>query len=458
MKSSHAAIGVVALALAGLWFAGGGAAAPVRSAAAAEQPRVSAPLTHNNLTVYFVHGPDAVADAHKVATLAEALDAGWAVVHETGNVNVLQVENKSADYELFVQEGDIIKGGRQDRVFASDVLVPPRSGRVSFPAHCVEAGRWQGRGSEASTHFTKSDQRIVGSKLAYANATRQQTEVWGSVKENQDKLTKNLGTTVNAKESVTSFQLTLENKTLQDKVAEFEAALRASGEGKRNVIGCVFLVNGQVTGAEVYGSNALFQKAWPRLLRSQAADAVAEATDRPLPPVPTAPEVERFLALAGQQPAPRGDRDTPRREVDLTNGDPGLQSNLDAAIPELQSNLEAAIPEGEVVRSGQGQVQQQHGMVQRSGTLRVIPRQQESIRQVLEQTNLTDNQRQLIQNYSNALNRPDGNAAAAQQVRTPAAAGNRLNVQRVEDAAGLCSESRDAGRGNALIHKSFIKK
>lgn len=451
MKSSHAAIGVVALALAGLWFVGGGAAAPARSAAAAEQPRVSAPLTHHNLTVYFVHGPDAVTDAHKVATLAEALEAGWAVVHETGNVNMLQVENKSDDYELFVQEGDIIKGGQQDRVFATDMLVPPKSGRVSFPAHCVEAGRWQGRGAEASTHFTKSDQRLAGSKLAYANATGQQSLVWGSVKENQDKLTKNLGTTVNAKESATSFQLTLENKTLQEKIAEFEAALRASGEGKKNVIGCVFLVNGQVTGAEVYGSNALFQKAWPRLLRSQAADAVAEATDRPLPPVPTAPEVERFLALAGQQPASRGGRDTHTSNPDLTNGDPGLQSNLEAALPEVLSFREAA---------GNAQAAQQTGDTAiANGSLEPLPRQQELLRQTDERTrNLTDNQRQMIRNFARTQNRVAPSPPPDVVLQMPAAAGNRLSVQRVEDAAGLCSESRDAGRGNALIHKSFIKK
>ncbi|WP_439625784.1 ARPP-1 family domain-containing protein [Gemmata sp.] len=446
MKSSHAAFGVVALALAGLWFAGGGAAAPARSATAAEQPRVSAPLTHGNLTVFFVHGPDAVSDAHKVATLAEALDAGWAVVHETGNVNTLQVENNSDDYELFVQEGDIIKGGRQDRVFATDMLVPPKSGRVPFPAHCVEAGRWQGRGAEASTHFTKSDQRIVGSKLAYANATRQQSEVWDNVKENQDKFTRNLGTTVNAPDSATSFQLTLENKTLQQKVAEFEAALRAGGEGKRNVIGCVFLVNGQVTGAEVYGSNAMFQKAWPRLLRSQAADAVAEQSDRPLPPVPTVPEVERFLALAGQQPSAAACDGAARQDsVALNCPGPAPARNFYWVEDGLgQPNAPDTAVNPIVTANGSGQA---------------LVQQQESIQETVQLRNRTDNQRQRLQQYygmrgSNVAVNPQPAAA----VQTPAAAGNRLNVQRVEDAAGLSSESRDAGRGNALIHKSFIKK
>ena len=91
MKSSHAALAVVGLALAGLWYAGGGAAVPSQSAAAAEA-RVSAPVAHDNLAVYFIHGPDAVANA-KIATLQEALDAGWAVVHETGTVNTLAVNS-----------------------------------------------------------------------------------------------------------------------------------------------------------------------------------------------------------------------------------------------------------------------------------------------------------------------------------------------------------------------------
>src|SRR6059036_828776 len=115
VKSSYAALGLVGLALAGLWYAGGGSATLPPSAAASEQVRVSELLTHDNLTVFFVHGPDAVADA-KVATLQEALEAGWAVVHETGDVNQLAVENRSTDTELFIQEGDIIKGGRQDRL------------------------------------------------------------------------------------------------------------------------------------------------------------------------------------------------------------------------------------------------------------------------------------------------------------------------------------------------------
>ena len=57
MKSSYCAVGVVGLAVAGLWYAAGGTRpAPAKAADAA---RVTDPVSHANLSVYFVLGPDA---------------------------------------------------------------------------------------------------------------------------------------------------------------------------------------------------------------------------------------------------------------------------------------------------------------------------------------------------------------------------------------------------------------
>jgi hypothetical protein len=76
VKPSYAALGTVAFAIAGLWYLGGGTTLPSGQAAVAGELRVSAPVTHENLTIYFIHGQNAVADA-KVATLQEAMEAGW---------------------------------------------------------------------------------------------------------------------------------------------------------------------------------------------------------------------------------------------------------------------------------------------------------------------------------------------------------------------------------------------
>src|SRR6266851_5488557 len=90
---------------------------------------VSGPYSHENLTVFLFHGPDA-AQSRNVLTLQEAIEQKLVVVHETGSVNELAVENQSLDSEVFLQSGDIVKGGRQDRLIASDLMLPPKSGVV----------------------------------------------------------------------------------------------------------------------------------------------------------------------------------------------------------------------------------------------------------------------------------------------------------------------------------------
>ena len=127
MKSQYLGVGVIGLALAGLWFAGGGTTPP--AANAGEHLRVAAPIGHENLTVYFVHGPQTIDDA-RVVGLQEAIEKKWVVVHETGEVNELTIENTSADRDVFVQSGDMIRGGKQDRLIATDMLVRDRKSVV----------------------------------------------------------------------------------------------------------------------------------------------------------------------------------------------------------------------------------------------------------------------------------------------------------------------------------------
>jgi hypothetical protein len=90
--------------------------------AAADGLRVSGPIVHGNLAIYFLHGTT-TGDAVPVS-LEEAIAKGRVKVRETGSVNELTMENVGDD-EIFVQAGDIVKGGRQDRVLSVDLLLPP---------------------------------------------------------------------------------------------------------------------------------------------------------------------------------------------------------------------------------------------------------------------------------------------------------------------------------------------
>ncbi|MCM3874094.1 MAG: hypothetical protein ND895_25680, partial [Pyrinomonadaceae bacterium] len=84
--------------------------------------RLSGPFTHQNLTIYLIHGKNMI-EGRSFLTLQEALEQKKVVVYETKDVNELSIENRSTQ-DIYVQAGDIVKGGQQDRVLAVDLIVP----------------------------------------------------------------------------------------------------------------------------------------------------------------------------------------------------------------------------------------------------------------------------------------------------------------------------------------------
>ena len=75
---------------------------------------VTGPFTHENLSIFLLRGSDAL-DGSRFIPLDEALEQKCVTVHETGNVGQLEVENLSDSLDLYIQAGDVVKGGRQDR-------------------------------------------------------------------------------------------------------------------------------------------------------------------------------------------------------------------------------------------------------------------------------------------------------------------------------------------------------
>lgn len=237
----------------------------------------SGPYTHDNLTVFLVHGADQLTEKNFL-TLGEALEAKKAIVHETENVSQLTVQNLTSDEELFIQAGDIVKGGKQDRTLEYDLIVPPNSGQIPLASMCVENSRWKERGNESKFYFSCSSSSLSSKELKIAaRYKKNQSAVWANVAETQNRLAMNVGESARSPESATSLQLTLESQVVQDATAPFIDALVSVVDEKPDVIGYVFAINGKINCAEIYASNALFLKLWPKLLRSSAVEAVANA-------------------------------------------------------------------------------------------------------------------------------------------------------------------------------------
>src|SRR5499427_7205112 len=208
----------------------------------AEQgPRLSGPYTFENLAIYFVHGASAAGAVP--LTLEEAVAKGRVQVIETGRVNELQIENTGKE-PVFVQAGDIVKGGKQDRVLTVSFLLPANSGRLPIQSFCVEQGRWSARGKEDLKRFSSAGEAMPSRSALLAMATppapkerpqpegglnatsgnaalsqrvarevdevgSKQRQVWESVASTQRKLSQGLNAPVASPQSASSLQLAL---------------------------------------------------------------------------------------------------------------------------------------------------------------------------------------------------------------------------------------------------------
>jgi hypothetical protein len=261
---------------------------------------LTGPFVHDNLAVFLIHGADRLKD-RTYLTLQEALEQKAVIVHETGNVNQLTIENVSSDKQVYIQSGDIVKGGRQDRLIAIDFIVPPHSGAMPLEAFCVEHGRWTARGAEPAAYFAASSDQAAGKELKLAAKQRMdQGEVWQQVAANQQKLTDNAGGDVRSAQSASSFQLSLESKPVEERTAAYIKALEPLIGGKDDVIGYAFAINGKVNSADIYANHALFVKLWPKLLKSSAVEAVAELQKDGSTAEAKASDVQRCIDDAGK--------------------------------------------------------------------------------------------------------------------------------------------------------------
>ena len=292
----------------------------VASAFADAGLQVSGPIVHDNLAIYLVRGSGS--GGAVPLTLQEALAKGAVKVHETGSVNELTVENTGKD-EVYVQAGDIVKGGQQDRVLSVDLLLPPRSGEVLIAAFCVEHGRWTARGDEDVRQFSSAaaampshEAKVAMRAYAVAAATpaadaatrtmayaggagvgQSQQEIWSTVRKTQDNLSRSVGAPVAAPASPSSLQLSLENDKLKQSQSAYIAALQGAGETGDDIVGYVFAINGKINSGDVYASNALFRKMWRKLLAANVTEAIGVKDTAGAPP-PSVKDVEAFLTTA----------------------------------------------------------------------------------------------------------------------------------------------------------------
>ncbi|MFY9609070.1 MAG: DUF6569 family protein [Blastocatellia bacterium] len=302
--------------------------------------RIGAPIAFERLTIFPVISDQPTASTEFI-TLDQGLRSGKVTITELGangrsrrinrrqlsdgaEVNRLALTNNSGK-ALVLIAGEMILGGKQDRIVGHDCIIEASNTPVSLDVFCVEHGRWSGESAfgqseSAGTRVARgnTDGRGVGAGVfsgggagtgpsrgnshgggagagpgsggvvgtgsgqgstnsmtvmpmalpnirEKAQAKKSQDEVWSAVAET---------VTVNAAVSETStLNSVYQDKRVNGKLENYERAF-ANKLGTRSVVGVVAAVGGKIISADVFASHALFQAYWPKMLKSYALEAV----------------------------------------------------------------------------------------------------------------------------------------------------------------------------------------
>ena len=277
--------------------------------------KVLEPIRHGNLTVF----PVVAAKSYPTGeflTLDEGLRSGDVVVTEAGNVQGLirrrptpAVRNDGAQVNrlvlvnnskrpLLLLAGEIVTGGKQDRVIGKDRIVPPESDPVDLSVFCVEPGRWVatserfgaseamyggvvGGAAHGSAPMAMMAQPSVRSK---AMGDKNQQEVWDAVNAQKEQVTVEVTATAPAVATemaqVSSYAKVNENQEVKKRVDAIAKPIEQNYQSlirqlhDRNAVGVVVAVNGRIIWADIFASTDLLDKYWPKLVRSYASEAV----------------------------------------------------------------------------------------------------------------------------------------------------------------------------------------
>ena len=290
------------LAVLGAWMALSHSSVQAGIVAAGPDYKVLAPIRHGNLTVFPVVAATSH-DTREFLTLDEGLRSGEVVVTESGNVSPLvrprhprphpvwderrphdgaQVNSlvlvNNAKRPLILLAGEIVTGGKQDRVIGKDRLVPAESDPIDLGVFCVEPHRW----TETSTNFKAFGGAMVQPTVrAKAMADKDQAKVWSEVRKAQTSVAAEVSAPAAAEVNETSsYARVMQNDEVKQRVDSVAAPIQRDYQSliqqlrDRNAVGVVVAVNGEIIWADVFASTGLLEKYWPKLVRSYATEAI----------------------------------------------------------------------------------------------------------------------------------------------------------------------------------------
>ncbi len=300
-------LGMATLGIATLGFLWSTPGQPTPPGKADGEWRLLQPISYENLTVFPVVASSTY-DTGVFMTLEEGLSRGEVMVQEQGaetllrdrgglrpalaqnyggpSVNQLVLINRSKR-PLLLLAGELVSGGKQDRVIGKDRIVPVGAEPLPLDVFCVEHGRWS-----SGSQFTAANVIVHPSVREQAAVAQKQSDVWASVTAGSTaprataapapQVTReSLEVTVQSEAPTQSYAKIYGSRrvapSVDAMVDEVQRRFRKETSGLKGerVVGVVIAYGGEVAWSDIFASGDLFDQYWTKLLRSYAVEAVA---------------------------------------------------------------------------------------------------------------------------------------------------------------------------------------
>ena len=315
-RISLAAASVLALAMYEQGSPAGAAAGPVEPPSTGPY-RVLTPIQSGNLLLFPVVRSNSKSPGETpFITLDEGIRSGEVEVTEAGRVqglvrprngrlsqpeprfrgdqvNTLVLVNNSTR-PLLLLAGEVVTGGKQDRVIAKDRIVPSRADPIDLSVFCIEPGRW----TESSATFGSAAKAPAQSFMVQpgvrqrAMVEKDQQQVWNSVRGAISQMqtataaaappTPSGAPSARIFNDTTSYAKVMQSTVVSKQVDEATAPITNAREDvlarlrEQHAVGVVVSVHGEIIWADLFANTDLLSRYWTKLVRSYAAESLAE--------------------------------------------------------------------------------------------------------------------------------------------------------------------------------------
>jgi len=274
--------------------------------------RLLGPVTYENISVFPVVSSTSQ-DTSPFLTLEEGLSTGEVLVREQGSeglvrgrdgrpvyvpqnntgasVNQLVLINRSRR-PLLLLAGELVSGGKQDRVIGKDRIIPAGAPPLPLSVFCVEHGRWTG-----VSQFTAAKTIVHPSVREKAAVDQEQAYVWDAVRSGTTSKAapaapaarmsmRDIQGAIDTNGRTEAYEKIYQSRAVGVSIDDFVEEVRVrfaratSGLKEERVVGVVVAYGGEVAWSDIFASGDLFDHYWNKLLRSYAVEALARPTYR----------------------------------------------------------------------------------------------------------------------------------------------------------------------------------